>query len=585
MKHKSNLIRMFLLTLKLSKKFYIFSLIKAIIMAGKAVLGVYGLALIITQLANGNIIDAMIYAAVIVVAEVILRYLELSLTTYTEIENDKVQNEVTVLISEKLMNVEYKYLEDPTYLDTSDKAKFAVEDFDALNIVMKNSVNLLTYFITICSLITVIILFNPIILIIIFISVTLHFFVSRKANKKQAIMHKNIGPISRRNRYYSGVINDVKYQKDFRMYPISKLIYESFYHYLSETKKIYKKYFNYMGNFEMIYIVINYLQIFAIYSFVAYISITQNLGVGAYILLTASAMRVASTIDQFTNCFIDIKRNIILLKPVFEILDMEDSITISTNGLVCKSLESLEFKNVTFKYPGTDKNVLNDVSFMIKKGDKVSIVGFNGAGKTTIVKLLSRFYTLNQGEILWNGVNINDYNYESYIGQISAVFQDFKLFAYSISKNVDLLESNREHIKNSLCEVGLKEKIESLPNGIDTLLSKEFSENGTDLSGGEKQKVAIARAMCQDTSLAILDEPTSALDPLSEAEIYENFNDLVENKTTIYISHRMSSSKFVDRIIVLENGKVIANDSHDKLVLLKEDLYYKLWSAQANYYI
>lgn len=584
MKIRSNTLRLFALTFKLSKRFYLFSFTKALSMAAKAVVGVYGLSLIITKLAEGDLRLSLLYAGAIVIIEVIIRFLELTLTTFTEIENDKVQNAVKILIAEKLMKVEFKYLEDPEYLDSADKAKYAIEDFDALNVVMKNSVDLFTQFITICSLLTLIILFNPIILAIIFVSVSIHFMTSRIAAKKQTEMYQNLGPISRRNRYFSGVINDVKYQKDFRIYPLGDLVFKQFNYFLSKNCNNFVNYYKNMGKFQIAYTVINYLQIFGIYSFVAYISITQNLGIGSYILLTASAIKAASSIDLFTNRLIEMKRNIILLEPVFEVLDMEDRITLSKQGILCEPFHKLEFKNITFTYPGTDKTILKDMSFDISKGEKISIVGFNGSGKTTIVKLISKFYTPEKGEILWNGVNINEYNYESYIKEISAVFQDFKLFAFSISKNIDLEEKDKQKIKDCLYQAGLKEKIETLPNNINSFLSKEFSDEGIDLSGGEKQKIAIARAMYQETSLAILDEPTSALDPLSEAEIYQHFNELVQDKTTIYISHRMSSSKFCDRIIVLDDGRVVANDSHDNLMKNKTEVYYQLFTAQSAYY-
>ncbi len=585
MKVKSNTLRLFFLTFKISKRFYLLSTIKAILMSAKAIVGVYGLSLIITKLSEGDMRLSIIYAAVIVGIEVILRFFEITLTTYTEIENDRVQNEVTILIAEKLMQVEFKYLEDPHYLDSADQAKNAIQNFNALNVVMKRSVDLITQFITICSLVTLILLFDPIIIVIIIVSVVLHFVSSSIASKKQTKMYKELGPVNRRNRYYSNVINNSRYQKDFRIFPLGDLVFKRFNHFLNETCSALVHYYGYMGNFQILYTVINYVQIFAIYSFIAYISISQNLGVGIYILLTASSIKAASAIDSFAARLIEIKRNVILLQPIFVVLDMQDGITLSQDGSPCEPFKSLEFKNVTFAYPGTDKVILNDISFNIKQGEKISIVGFNGAGKTTIVKLISRFYPINKGEILWNGININEYNYESYINQISAVFQDFQLFAYSISKNVDLEENDKEYIKDCLYSVGLKDKLKALPNGVNSFLSKEFSKDGIDMSGGEKQKIAIARAMYQKTSLAILDEPTSALDPLSEAEIYRHFKELVEDKTTIYISHRMSSSIFCDRVIVIDDGSVVANDSHNNLMKNKTDIYHSLFTAQSNFYV
>lgn len=553
-------------------------------MAMKTLVAVYGLSMIITGLLSGDINLAIQYAAIIVGFEVILRFLEITLDARIEIQHDQLEYKVKTHIAQKLMNVEYKYLEQPEYLDSADKARFAIDNFQALNSFLRESIELITQFVTVCSLITLIVFFNPIILILIAIGVAAHFIASQKASKKQVALYKELGPVNRKFNYYSNVIRDSRYQKDFRIYPLRDLLYNRFSEFLDVTCQYIIYFHDYLGRFQNYYMIINYIQIVLIYSFVAYISITQSLGVGAYVLLTASAMRVATAIDGFAARFIQIRRNILLLQPVFEVLEMDDGITVSSEGMECEPLQSLEFKNVTFRYPGTDKIILDHVSFHIQKGEKISIVGVNGAGKTTIVKLISRFYTPDAGEILWNGININEYNYPSYIEEISAVFQDFKLFAYTISENVDLLQKDKDHIRECLYQVGLKEKIEDLPNNIDSFLSKEYSTEGIDMSGGEKQKIAIARAMYQDSSLAIMDEPTSALDPLSEAEIYEHFNELVKHKTTIYISHRMSSSIFCDRIIVLSEGEIVANDSHTNLMKNKSDIYYQLFHAQSNYY-
>lgn len=581
---KSNIYRLFRLTLHLSKRFYILSFLHALVMAAKAIVGVYGLALIINGLISNDMANALMYAGIVVGAEVILKFFELTLSTHVEIAHDQLEHKVRASIALKLMTVEFKYLENPEYLDAADKAKFAIESFDALNVFLRHLIGLVTQFVTIVSLISLIIVFNPIILVLILVGFTFHFIMSQITSKKQIAYYKELGPINRKTNYFNNVVTDARYQGDFRMYHVGDLIYNKFHGFLDKTCN-YIIYFNkQLGKYQTYYVIINYLQIIVIYGFVAYISISQDLGVGTYILLTASAMKISSAFDGFANRFIQIRKNVVLLEPVFEVLNMEDGITASEGGYECGPFESLEFKNVTFCYPDTEKIILNNISFRIDSGEKISIVGINGAGKTTIVKLISRFYTPESGEILWNGININEYNYQSYIKELSAVFQDFKLFALTISENVDLEETNKEKIRQCLYQVGLQEKIESLPHNIDSFLSKIYSTEGIDMSGGEKQKVAIARAMYQDSSLAILDEPTSALDPISEAEIYEHFNELVKDKTTIYISHRMSSSIFCTRIIVVSDGTIIANDSHQNLMKKKSGVYYKLFTAQSNYY-
>ena len=237
-----------------------------------------------------------------------------------------------------------------------------------------------------------------------------------------------------------------------------------------------------------------------------------------------------------------------------------------------------------FTYPRTTSKILDNVSFKINKGEKISVVGLNGAGKTTIVKLICRLYKINEGEILVNGANIDHYNYSSYISKISAVFQDFKLFAYSIKENILNEDGDEKEAYQIACKVGLKEKIDKLDDGINSLYSKSFDEKGIELSGGECQKVAIGRALHSKSSLIILDEPTSALDPIAEAEIYSAFNNLVQNKTALYISHRMSSSVFCDKVLILNNGKVEDFAPHKELIKKKDSLYYKLFTSQAKNY-
>lgn len=244
-----------------------------------------------------------------------------------------------------------------------------------------------------------------------------------------------------------------------------------------------------------------------------------------------------------------------------------------------------EFKNVTFHYPNNEDVILKDISFKITTGKKLAIVGPNGAGKTTFIKLLCRLYDPTKGEVLLNGIDIKKYDHKEYIDLMSIVFQDFKLFSSTIKENVKGgLDGIDEQIINYLDQSGFSERLEKLEKGIDTYLYSNFGENGIEISGGEAQKIAIARALYKDSPLVILDEPTSALDPISEYEIYTKFDTLVENKTSIYISHRMSSCRFCDNIIVFNKGEIIQSGNHDELLSDQNGLYHSMWSAQATYY-
>ena len=243
----------------------------------------------------------------------------------------------------------------------------------------------------------------------------------------------------------------------------------------------------------------------------------------------------------------------------------------------------LELSHVSFRYPGTAQDILHDVSMTFRVGEKLALVGMNGAGKTTLIKLLCRLYEPTQGEILLNGINIEKYDYDEYVRIFSVVFQDFRLYDFPLDENIACGSAvDSERLQHALKLAGIWERVQELPQKERTLLGHENGQ-GVLLSGGEAQKAAIARALYKDAPFIILDEPTAALDPLAEAEIYENFNALIRNKTAIYISHRMSSCKFCDRIVVLGDGRIVEEGNHEAL-LAQKGTYYRLYSAQEAYY-
>lgn len=247
------------------------------------------------------------------------------------------------------------------------------------------------------------------------------------------------------------------------------------------------------------------------------------------------------------------------------------------------NIDTIEFKNVCFKYPNTENYVLNNVSFILKKGEKLSIVGDNGAGKTTLIKLLLRLYLPDSGSISVNGMNIEDINFNEYAKAISVVFQDSQLFAFTVAENIAYNEPQLSRLNKTVDKIGIKNKIDNLSDGYETYMSREFSKNGIEFSGGEQQKIVIARALYKNSNMVILDEPTSNLSPIAEYELYKDFDKVIENKTVIYISHRMSSCKLCDKILLLENGSVLEYGSHSELMSLGGK-YKTMFEIQAKYY-
>ena len=244
----------------------------------------------------------------------------------------------------------------------------------------------------------------------------------------------------------------------------------------------------------------------------------------------------------------------------------------------------LEFRDVSFRYPNQEQWSLRHVTCVLPKGQKLAIVGPNGAGKTTFIKLLCRLYDPTEGEILLNGIDIRKYDYGEYLSLLSVVFQDFKLFSMKLGENVAAgVDYDPRRVWDCLEKSGMRERVEEMPDKLDTGLYQQ-KEDGVELSGGEGQKLAIARALYKDAPVVILDEPTAALDPVSEYEIYSRFGQMVEGKTSVYISHRMSSCRFCDLVYVFDNGSIVQTGAHEELLARQEGLYARLWKAQAQYY-
>ncbi len=323
-----------------------------------------------------------------------------------------------------------------------------------------------------------------------------------------------------------------------------------------------------------------------IYAYVCLKALGGAFGVGSVTQYVAATVKFATAIGGILGLFGTLKANAEFLKTSFEFLDTPNVMyrgSLTTEKRSDRKYD-VEFKNVSFKYPGTEDYVLKNVSLKFKVGERLAVVGENGSGKTTFIKLLCRLYEPNEGEILLNGIDISKYNYDDYIGIFSVVFQDFKLLAYSLAQNVAAsTEYDEKRVKNCLNKAGFAERLKEMPKGIDTMLYRGLDKEGVEISGGEAQKIALARAIYKDAPFIILDEPTASLDPLAEAEIYSKFNDIITDRTAVYISHRLSSCKFCDNIVVFDKGAIVEHGGHEDL-LEKEGKYSDLWFAQAQYY-
>ena len=409
--------------------------------------------------------------------------------------------------------------------------------------------------------------------------------IEKKANEYEiGVLRKNEHGNSL-TQYFYGACQDVQNGKDIRLFKMIEMIechLDKIHKFINDTFKGYA--FVVAKSHSLIAFMTQMVAAF-VYIYVGISALEGNISIG-------SVMLYAGSITNLTNNVSSLIKEYNALAFRFEYLGNYEEFINSKNMHYDGTLPiekrddyeyEFEFENVSFKYPNTENYVLKNINLKLNVNKRFAIVGQNGAGKTTLIKLLCRLYEPTEGEILLNGINIEKYDYEEYTNVFSVVFQDFKLFPLPLDQNIAGSEDvDEERCLEVLEEVGLKEKIMNWPEKQKTRLYKNLGE-GINVSGGEAQKIAIARALYKDAPFVIMDEPTAALDPIAESEIYENFNEMIHDKTAIFISHRMSSCKFCDEILVFKDGEIIQKGNHEELVE-QAGLYQDLWNAQAQYY-
>lgn len=531
-----------------------------------------------------------VYGGLIVANNVGMMLISNTLQRFIRVKEEQTHDGMNKLMSDKIMNLEYSYLEDPYYLDLKERAVFTVQNQNVISNLIITMSELLSRGATLVGLVAILISLGPVLLIVLIAGIALMLLVYAGVSQYQTQVMQEIIPINRRFSYYFNLAFDKEVQKDIRLYQMEPMVTERVVEFSNDTCDMFEKMQIKMGSaMGQMAAIGEGIAAFS-YGYVGLRTLGTTLGpqlsLGALTMYVSAAINFSSMITLFGQSAVSLMQFLSWLEPYMEFMSLAEETKAMGKIPFEGDVETVEFRNVTFTYPKAEKAVLLNISFSIKKGEKISIVGLNGAGKSTLVKLICRMYQADSGEILINGRNIYDYEYMSYMNTISAVFQDYRLFNFSIAENISCQEKGADvvEVNRLVHEVGLEKKIAELPLGIESRFGKEYDEEGIEMSGGQAQKIAIARALYKKASMVILDEPASALDPIAEAEIYEKFNSLVEDKTAIYISHRMSSSVFCDKILIIDGGMVADFDTHENLMQKTESLYYKLYMSQAENY-
>ena len=386
--------------------------------------------------------------------------------------------------------------------------------------------------------------------------------------------------------YFLNMFSDYNTGKEIRIYKEQNLIeHTATDRLLTDGERILKKASMNTAKQSSFVAVLGALVGFGIYLFIGVKGLYGLFGIGSLVLYCGAFMQIIGGIMKMAVTFGKTAEMVPLVNYYFEIVNTEDEMTYGEKELDLMGGFEIEFKDVSFKYPGAESYALQNVNLKIKNGSHLAVVGRNGSGKTTFIKLMCRLYDVTDGEILINGVNIKDYTRDSIVKLYSVVFQDFKIFSVSLKDNV-CANTDFEGDKFYACleNANIKDRAERLPNKENTYLYKDLDKSGVEISGGEAQKLALTRALYKDAPIVVLDEPTAALDPIAENEIYSRFNTFVQNKTAIYISHRLSSCAFCDEIAVFDKSRLVESGTHQDL-LAADGKYAHLWNAQAKYYV
>ncbi|WP_373897328.1 ABC transporter ATP-binding protein [Haloimpatiens sp. FM7315] len=509
-------------------------------------------------------------------------------------------------INEKILKMDYEFIEDPEV----HKLKSKIMESKNLNgggilNVIKGMEDFVKGLITIITSVVLVIdlfksnsigtnisfvnskVFSYLFLIIIFLGTVISLKLTSGSEKVWFKCFNKLMDMNRALAFYGTITTDYNAGKAVRIFNEKPTINKE----VNKFNKSSKDLFNRVGvsraKYRAFDAFISSLSSGLIYFFVALKAISGAITIGSIVKYVGSINEFMTGSKEVLSSFNEIINNNKYVELYYGFLNIKGEKYKGTLPVEKREDDQyeIEFRNVSFKYPSTEVYALKDVSIKLNIGERLAIVGMNGSGKTTFIKLLCRLYDPDEGEILLNGINIKKYDYEEYMSLFSIVFQDYKLFSFSLGQNVAAsLDFNENSVCKALEEVGLRHRLQTMPKGVKTSLYKDFDDEGIEISGGEAQKIALARAIYKKAPIIILDEPTAALDPISEFEIYSKFNEMVNTKTAFYISHRLSSCRFCDEIAVFHKGRIIQKGSHEKLIEDENGKYYELWNSQAKYY-
>ncbi len=546
--------------------------------------------LILAKLEAGSSIENLLYTIafftfILMFLNVLKAYFD-QLKTPTRIE---IRLSISNLINQKYTTMSYPYVEDIDVVEKHKKCNAATMSNDSPCEAIWNSltdllVALLSFIIYIVMLTNV----NIILIMVSAITCIISFFISKKINEWGYRHRKEKEEYTNKLLYASNNSEDLSFAKDVRIFGMKQWIDDMYYVALNMLNNFAKRREKNYFNADFIDIIFAFARNGLAYFYLIHLVLSESIAVSEFLLYFTTVSAFTSMLTQFLNKLGEIQKQSIEISALTEFLEMkelfkfEDGKSISPKN---NTKYELKLNNLSFKYPKANEFTLKNINLTLKPGEKIAVVGLNGAGKTTLVKLLCGFYDPTEGEVLLNGENIKDFNRRDYYTFFTAVFQDFSVLDVPITENVaqSKTDIDFEKVNDCIQKAGLTNKVNSLENGVYTYVGRNVYEDGVELSGGEIQRLMLARALYKNAPIIILDEPTAALDPLAESDIYNKYNEMTQNNSSIFISHRLASTRFCDRIILIDEGVIIEEGTHEELLNLGKK-YAELFEVQSKYY-
>ncbi len=552
---------------------------------------------IIDEITTLQRFNTVIYwAGLMIVLHLVVRNLQIYARNFVSLNAKYMMIPMSTMFNKKNMEMDFEYTEDPAVLDEKQKAASmllnpgteenagSIEGYIvAVNECLVGIFQLVLCFLLISS-------FSIYFVCFLFLVSLLNTFLNMRLKRINYELEFSTVSLRRKWNYLMEVACNFAYGKMIRIFNLANWIHKKGEETCNNRFIVRRKIFKNTAKYNILIDGINILRLLVTYSYLVLKVIREHMGIGDFTMYLNAVSQFAVAFDGISRNAVEISKNDLGIENYRNFLAKEGIMQrTAVKGVSIKEglQHTIEFVDVSFRYPRQERYVLKNISLKIREGEKLSIVGENGAGKTTFVKLLLRLYDVTEGKILLDGVDIRHYSYTDYLKMFSTVFQDFKIYAFTVYENIALAQTeqtSKEKLDEVLQMGGLSEKISRLKYGGSTYMFREFAEDGVELSGGEQQKLALCRALFKDAPIVILDEPTAGLSPLAEHEIYLKFHEMVKDKTAVYISHRLTSSMFCDKIALFSEAQIVEYGTHQELMDLNGS-YAEIFKLQAKYYL